>query len=101
MLSKKSVLNNFAESTGKQLCRVSSLIELQTGALQPASLLRKGTQRWCFSMDFVKLLRTPLGDCFLMKLFCVEVCFPVDLMDALMYSFSEEHSGRLLLILLM
>ena len=54
---KKGVLKNFASFTGKHL--YWSLFYEVTG-LQPANFLKKRLQHKCFSVEFAKLLRTPI-----------------------------------------
>ena len=52
---KKGVLRNFAKFSGKHLC----LITLQAlGLLRPATLLKKRLWYSCFSVNFIKFLRT-------------------------------------------
>ena len=50
---KKGVLKNFAKFTGKHLCQSLFLY------LKPATLFKKDIWHWCFSVNFVKFLRTP------------------------------------------
>ena len=58
---KKGVLRNFAKFTRKQLCQ--GLIFNKVAGLMPATLLKKRPWHRCFSVNFVKFLRTP---------FCIE-----------------------------
>ena len=53
---QKGVLRNFTKFTGKHLCQISVLINLQAS---PATLLKKRLWRKCFPVNFVKFLRTP------------------------------------------
>ena len=54
---KKAVLKSFANFTGKHLCW--SLVFNKVAGLRPITLLKKGLQYRCFSVNFVKFLRTP------------------------------------------
>ena len=57
---KKDVLRNFAKFTVKRTCRcVFSII---VASLRPATLLKKGLQQRCFSVNFAKFLRTSFND---------------------------------------
>ena len=53
---KKGVLRNFATFTGKHLCQ--SLYFNKVAGLKPATLLKKRFWHRCFSVNFVKFLRT-------------------------------------------
>ena len=53
---KKGVLRNFTKFTGKHLYQ--SLFFNKVADLRPATLLKKLWHR-CFSVNFVKFLRTP------------------------------------------
>ena len=55
---KKGVLRNFTKFTGKHLCQ--SLFFYKVVGLRPATLLKKRLWHRCFSVKFVKFLRTPL-----------------------------------------
>ena len=50
---QKFVLRNFTKFTGKHMCQV-----LRPG-LRPATLLKKRLWHRCFTVNFVKFLRTP------------------------------------------
>ena len=54
---KKGVLRNFTKFTGKHLCQ--SLFFNKVAGLRPVTLLKKGLWYRCFSVNFVKFLRTP------------------------------------------
>ena len=55
---KKGVIRNFTKLTGKHLCQ--SLFFYKVVGLRPAILLKKRHWPKCFSVKFVKFLRTPL-----------------------------------------
>ena len=57
MFCKKDVLENFAKFTGRRLRQ--SLFFNKVAGLRPATLLKKRLWRRCFSVIFVKFLRTP------------------------------------------
>ena len=54
---KKGVLRNFTKITGKYLCQ--SLFFNKVTGLRAASLFKKRLWHRCFSVNFVKFLRTP------------------------------------------
>ena len=54
---KKRVLRNFAKFTGKYLCR--SLFFNKAAGLRAATSFKKRLWHRCFSVNFVKFLRTP------------------------------------------
>ena len=54
---RKGVLRNFAKFAGKHLCQ--SLFFNKVADLRPATLLKKRLWHRCFSVKFVKFLRTP------------------------------------------
>ena len=54
---KKGFLRNFTKFTGKHLCQ--SLFFNKVPGLRPATLLKKGLWHRCFTVNFVKFLRTP------------------------------------------
>ena len=54
---KKSVLRNFAKFTGKNLRQ--NLFLNKVAGLRPATLLKKRLWHRCFTVNFVKFLRTP------------------------------------------
>ena len=56
MFSKTSVFKNFAIFTIKKLCWSLFLIKFQD--LRPTFLFKKRLQRWCFSVNIAKFLRT-------------------------------------------
>ena len=64
LFCKKSVLKNFAKFTGKHLCQ--SLFLNKVAGLRLANLLKTRPWHRCFPVNFAKILRTPLGDCFWM-----------------------------------
>ena len=53
---KKDVLKNFAKFAGKQLCWNLSFNKV--AGLNPAILLKKRIQHWCFPMNLAKFQRT-------------------------------------------
>ena len=53
----KGVLRKFTKFTGKHLCQ--SLFFNKVAGLKPATLLKKRLWHRCFSVNFVKFLRTP------------------------------------------
>ena len=53
---KKGVLRNFAKFTGKHLCQ--SLFFNKVTGLRAATLLKKRLWHRCFTMNFLKFLRT-------------------------------------------
>ena len=53
----KGVLRNFTKFTGKHLCQ--SLFFNKVAGLMPATLLKKRLSCRCFSVNFVKFLRSP------------------------------------------
>ena len=53
----KGVLRNFAKFTGKHLCQ--SFFFNKVADLRPATLLKKRLWHRCFTVIFVKFLRTP------------------------------------------
>ena len=53
---KKGVLRNFRKLTGKHLCQ--GLFFNKVVSLRPATLLKKRLWQKCFSVNFVKFLRT-------------------------------------------
>ena len=53
---------NFAKFAGKHLCQ--SLFFSKVAGLRCATLFKKRLWHRCFPVKFVKLLRTPLSDCF-------------------------------------
>ena len=55
---KKGDLRNFAKFTGKHLCQ--SYFSNKVAGLRPETLLNKRLWYKCFSVNFAKLLRTPL-----------------------------------------
>ena len=59
ILCKKGVLRNFTKFTGKQLCQ--SLFFNKVAGLRAATLLKKRLWHKCFSVNFVKFLRTPFS----------------------------------------
>ena len=64
---KKDFIKNFAKIAGKPLCQ--SLFFNKAATLRPATLLIKRLWRKCFSVKFVKFVRTPFyrtppDDCF-------------------------------------
>ena len=64
---KKSGLRNFAKFTGKHLCQ--SFFFNKVADLRPETLLKKRLWHRCFTLNFVKFLRTPFlteysGGCF-------------------------------------
>ena len=59
--SSRGVLGNFTKLTGKHLCH--SLFFNKVAVLRPATLLKNRLWHRCFSVNFVKFLRTP---------FCIE-----------------------------
>ena len=69
---KKDVLRNFTKFTGKHLCQ--SLLFNKVVGPRLATLLKKRLWHRCFSVKFVKFLRTPFlqntsGGCFFIS-FC-------------------------------
>ena len=58
VFSRKGVLRNFANFTGKHLCQ--SFFFNKVANLRPATLLKKRLWHMCFPVNFVKFLRTPL-----------------------------------------
>ena len=54
---KKGVPENFTKLTGKYLCQ--GLVFNKVAGLRPASLLKKRFRHRCFTVSFVKFLRTP------------------------------------------
>ena len=63
----KDVLRSFTKFTGKQLCQ--SLFFNKVAGIRPVTLSKKRLWQRCFSMNFVKFLRTPFfmntsGCCF-------------------------------------
>ena len=56
MFCKKGDLKNFTKFTGKHLCQ--SLFFNKVAGLRPATSLRKKLWHRCFTVNFVKLLRT-------------------------------------------
>ena len=54
---KQGVLRNFTKLTGKQLSQ--SLFFNKVAGLRPATLLKRRFWHRCFSVNFVKFLRTP------------------------------------------
>ena len=54
---RKCVLRNFKKFTGKHLCQ--SLFFNKVAGLSPANLLKKRLWHRCFSLNFLKFLRTP------------------------------------------
>ena len=68
---KEGVLRNYIKFTGKHLCQ--SLFLNKVAGLRPATLLKKRLWHRCFSVKFVKFLRspfyrTPLDDCFFIRM---------------------------------
>ena len=59
VLCKKGVLRNFTKFTGKHLCQ--SLFLNKVAGLRPATLLKKRLWHRCFSVNFVRFLRTPFS----------------------------------------
>ena len=57
LLSKKCVLKNFAKFTGKHLCRSLSLNKVPS--LWPETFLKTRLRQRYFSVNFVKILKTP------------------------------------------
>ena len=53
----KGVLRNFIKFTGQHLCQ--SLFFNKVADMRPATLFKKRLWHWCFSVNFVKFLRTP------------------------------------------
>ena len=51
---KKGVLNNFANFTGKHICRSHFLLKLQAEDFYN----KKGLQHWCFPVKCIKFIRT-------------------------------------------
>ena len=58
MFCKKVVLKSFTKFTGKHLCQILFLIELQASGLRSASLLKKIVWYRCFPVNFAKFSRT-------------------------------------------
>ena len=56
MFCKNGVLKDFAKFTEKHPCR--SLFFNKVAGLRPANVLKKRLQHMCFSVNFVKFLRT-------------------------------------------
>ena len=84
---RKGVLRNFAKFTGKHLCQ--SLFFNEVAGLIPATLLKKRLWHRCFPVNFVKFLRTPLGDCF-----CLSVCkLKFSLSSIVMPSMSTDETS--------
>ena len=57
---KKGVLRNFTKFTVKHLCQ--SLFSNKVADLRPATLVKKKLWHTCFSVNFVKFLRTPFTE---------------------------------------
>ena len=57
LFSKKCVLKNFAKFTGKHLCRSLSLNKVPS--LWPETFLKTRLRQRYFSVNFVKILKTP------------------------------------------
>ena len=57
MFCKKGVFENFRKFIGKHLCQ--SLFFNKVAGLRPATLLKKRLWHMCFTVNFVKFLRTP------------------------------------------
>ena len=56
---KKGVLRNFAKFTAKHPCQ--RLFFSKVAGLRPATLLKKRLWDRCFSVNFMKFLRTPFA----------------------------------------
>ena len=59
MICEKGVLRNFEKFTGKHLCQ--SLFFSKAAGLRPATLLKKRFCHRCFLVNFLKFLRTPFS----------------------------------------
>ena len=60
---KKGVLKNFARLTGKHPC--------QNLFCRPCNFIKKETLAQVFSREFYKIFKTPLDDCFCLKIVCI------------------------------
>ena len=56
---KKGVLRNFTKFSGKHLCQRLFFFFNKVAGQRPATLLKKSLWHSCFSVNFVKFLRTP------------------------------------------
>ena len=85
---KEIVARNYAKLTVKQLCQ--SLFFNKVARLRPASLLKKRLWHRCFSVNFVKFLRT---------LFFIELLWWLLLNELFYISFFHDRRSGLVLLL--